>query len=798
MVIEVSLDNGEVLRQEITKTTSGNGELLHEVTIDVPHEHKGASIASVKVSTEGPGNWELRYLETELKDESFDYRVLDSDGNFSEEAQVDIKIADNKPPIAIDDPTSFEVRLGTFNTDNNLRWSDDGVAKISTRYGIDEISDNVNENTLKQGASNDVSGGPAAQIQYNSENGKSEEFVIELNGYVDNFSFSVSNLFLNEGGSNSHEQGRWTTYNGNNVVDTGVFIANDGSNKGIYHIEDLSGSFNKIVFDAVEYTGGVPKGSDSSDYFITGFRVSSTSEYSGFEGQVISISIAELLSNDYDPDGDDIRLTHVSEVSDGAIAWIDGDYVKVQLPEGVDEISFKYQITDDKGLVSSSELIEATVKVAVNAVEIRQQGDTVISYHDSNQVEYKESNSKNWEHIKADDVKFLEGSTGKWGTESNNFEVGDHAVYRAKDPDGDKQKVLELEAHKGDNDLYTEFSAEQGQFLTLSFDVVARRLHDSPMKITLQDTQGNQIGADIYTYQPSKEWKAESISFQIPSDASYDGDYRIVFESSETDSYGALLDNIELKTLNNVGFEAQSFPLADITFSTDLHAGITNDDLEVRVRLNDLPSDSKFILGEQSFTDLDQDGWVELGTLTDLSNLRLEVGEEGSYHFTVEVLHQNDVVAKSDDIEVNVLDASLSPLASGVQIATNGDDLLEATTDSDILVGLDGSDTFSWDFEALSSVNADTIKDFELREDIIDLSELFSSGETMDDILSSVVSDDGDVILTVDASKGASSASQEIRLEGVAEQANYLDANAGEISGDQLSRLLNDITNTTP
>ncbi|HAS64070.1 MAG TPA: RTX toxin, partial [Vibrio sp.] len=399
-VIKVTLDDGTVFEQLVNKEAgnSGNRDLFEEIVINVPQSSAGAQITTVEVSTDGPGNWELRYLETDTPDDSFDYRAVDSDGNYSEESTVTLKEGENRAPIAIDDPVEFEVKLGTFNTDNNQLWSDEG-ATISTKYDGTNIDQTINENSLKQGVAGDQNDGPAAQIQFNPESGHSEEFIIDLDKPTDNFSFSVSNLFEHEGGTNSHEQGKWTALLNGVVVATGVFTANEGDGKGTYHIEttndpsdpnDLGGAlFDQVIFEAVDFTADGDKGNDSSDYFLTGFRASGDGAYAGFQGETLEIDIATLLGNDSDPDGDNIRLTHISEVNHNAEVWIDDGKVYVKLDDSfVGDTTFKYQITDDKGFDGKTHLVEATVNIHVSpkpdigVSSIELMGDAVLEGED--------------------------------------------------------------------------------------------------------------------------------------------------------------------------------------------------------------------------------------------------------------------------------------------------------------------------------------------------------------------------------------------------------------------------------
>ncbi|WP_143695514.1 Calx-beta domain-containing protein [Vibrio coralliilyticus] len=352
-IVQAKLDDGSIIEVPVSKETSGNTDLFHVVTIDAP---EGRQIEELIVTTEGPGNWELRYLETSSND-TFDYRAVDSDGNYSDEHTVTL-VEGNEAPIATDDPVAFEVALGTFNSNS---WTHDGVSISGSYQGQDQ---SITQSGIKRGVAGDENGGPGAQIQYNREDGESEQFRVDLDKPATEFSFEVSNLFKNEGGSGNHEQGKWVAYLGDNPVASGTFVANDGSNHGSYHFDeqDLGGvAFDSVVFEATDFSNIPARGSDSSDYFLTGFKASGDGAYAANQGEVLEIPLTELLGNDFDPNGDNIRITHVSEVNN-ASARIENGIVYIDLDDAfVGSTTFDYVITDDKGGFA-----EATVSIVVN------------------------------------------------------------------------------------------------------------------------------------------------------------------------------------------------------------------------------------------------------------------------------------------------------------------------------------------------------------------------------------------------------------------------------------------------
>ncbi|WP_391089993.1 VCBS domain-containing protein [Vibrio sp. NH-UV-68] len=368
-------DESVLSRAEITVTFDyGNGvtedKTIHyddthnnqTVTIVAPED---AEIVAVEASTKGPGNWELTSLEAKASD-SFDYKAVDSDGNESDVKTVTITEG-NTAPFANDDPDGYSINLGSLNNDD---WSG-YKSVVSAHYAGSQEHVNISmEGDLKMGVDSDANGGPGAQIQYNRDTGISEQLVFNLGKPSTEFSFTVSNLIKGEGGPGNHEQGKWVAYFGDTAVASGMFTANETGNTGSYSF-DTNGefAFDRVVFEAVDFVEVPARGTDSSDYFITGFSASSDGGAHVIEQDrdgttEFRIAISELLSNDGDADGDEIRITYVFGEQNGD-AYIDGDEVVFNLDrDHVGPAEFKYQITDDKGGFA-----EATVKVIVNPVE---------------------------------------------------------------------------------------------------------------------------------------------------------------------------------------------------------------------------------------------------------------------------------------------------------------------------------------------------------------------------------------------------------------------------------------------
>ncbi|AXY01016.1 hypothetical protein D1115_06995 [Vibrio alfacsensis] len=350
---------------EYQKETKGNSDLFHEIVI--PSEQfalpNGAMIESVELSTEGNGNWELRYIDTR-SDDSFDYRAVDSHGNYSDESTVTI----NNAPDAVDDPQGYTVQLGSFA--DNQNWQADGVEIKAFIGNLGDRSEDIERDIEttdghKLGVDGDISTGPGEQLQYDRETGQSEKLEITLPKPATSFSFAVASLYANEGGTGNHEQGMWTAYLDGKPVQSGVFSLESGKD-GQFSV-DLDGvAFDSIVFEATEFTSHPDKfegsDNDSSDYFLTGFEATGTGAYAvnQSEGE-IRIPISEILANDVDIDGDALTITAFNEFGEHNVR-VEGDEVVFDFVDSFHgETSFTYTITDGNGASDT-----ATINVIVN------------------------------------------------------------------------------------------------------------------------------------------------------------------------------------------------------------------------------------------------------------------------------------------------------------------------------------------------------------------------------------------------------------------------------------------------
>ena len=228
-------------------------------------------------------------------------------------------------------------------------------------------------------------------------------------------------------------------------------------------------------------------------------------------------------------------------------------------------------------------------------------------------------------------------AVGKWGTNnsSGNLEVGYASTYGAS---GGTNQVLELEAYGTDNSIYVDITLEAGKLYQLDLDTAARAnggsgssvadSSDFTIKLTNLDT--NEV-----TLLNSVDFTEGGIWQHINNTLSVEqtGNYRISFEALNANSYGALLDNINLSIVDNKGYEDSFIKLS--TINADL---VDEDGSEsLSLKITGIPVDSVIkglVNGVETQITVDSSGEVDISDW-DLGSLSIKIANTGDYDLTV-------------------------------------------------------------------------------------------------------------------------------------------------------------------
>ncbi|CAH6796942.1 hypothetical protein VCHA34P112_110001 [Vibrio chagasii] len=126
------------------------------------------------------------------------------------------------------------------------------------------------------------------------------------------------------------------------------------------------------------------------------------------------------------------------------------------------------------------------------------------------------------------------------------------------------------------------------------------------------------------------------------------------------------------------------------------------------------------------------------------------------------------------------------------------DDILIGGIGDDILTGDGGDDLFLWADQPFQN-DVDTITDFTLDEDHLDISQLLPNENTMSDLLEHIViekASGNDLVITISESAGHTGDTQTIVLDSAANQVTGL--SSGEVTGQQLNDLMNQLFKQLP
>ena len=263
-----------------------------------------------------------------------------------------------------------------------------------------------------------------------------------------------------------------------------------------------------------------------------------------------------------------------------------------------------------------------------------------------------------WSGVKADDIKGL-NTIGTWHTSNRGgkVEIGYESVYVSGG--SNSNKVMEIEFNNGDKTLYTDIQADAGRFYELGFDIAARSGSVSTSGLTIKliplDAQGNPLNAQaitLYDFDPTNANWLRDQKITLPIDQS--GKYRLQFEGDNGDSYGALLDNLAFKVVDNMGYRGEFIKLSNI--SSSLKDTDTSETLNLK--LQGLPEGAVLKDALGNLATVGADGTVDI-TNWDKSSLQIKVANHGNFTITVvatatETSNQ-DTAQSTADFQVTVL-----------------------------------------------------------------------------------------------------------------------------------------------
>ncbi|RYU68289.1 tandem-95 repeat protein [Aliivibrio finisterrensis] len=515
------------------------------------------------------------------------------------------------------------------------------------------------------------------------------------------------------------------------------------------------------------------------------------------EDNIVTITSEDLLGNDTDVDGDELKIVAVSNPTNGTVSINDDGEIEFKPSENFSgEVTFDYTISDGNGGTDT-----ATVTINIDAVA------------DVPELTIKEVN----------DISL--GNNGF----VTDIRLSEYIGGELTDTDGSETLSYELSNLPSDavilvgdelipmNNGIVELTAEQLSTAKIQLPLsYTGKLSVSIVAISTETSNGDQARSEAQII----DWVVTDIPNGDDEDVNSEGDLvdsvqvvhagteheytiwasagsgkpNVIFDKNDTQSglivdAGAAGDDIYLGSGD------------DTIYLGDSHAGgfdVNPDDPKLINAQNVVEN----IFSKGSDLSHLQDG-VESGSFKNISadsNAYLDLGHGGDGNDKIFGQNGVDIMfgGKGDDYLNGGNDNDGLRGGSGNDILDggSGNDILIGGLGDDILTGGTGEDIFKWVDQGVDNSldnGTDTIKDFTVGEDLIDLTEIIGGDDdviNMGDLLSHItVSEDGDdLTLSITDDSGNE---HEIVVEGAVTSFGLGNADFSNQS-EVLTKLLND------
>jgi hypothetical protein len=308
----------------------------------------------------------------------------------------------------------------------------------------------------------------------------------------------------------------------------GISLTADGlivgvtTHNHVYQVNPLDG---KVIFTGVKSDGPTVYGLASAQTELVNPVVPNRAPEAiddviqAKSGEKIEIAFSKLLGNDSDPDGDVLTIVSVQNAKNGTVT-LEGDKVIFTPNTGyTGPAQFDYTISD-RGAKAGGILTPQTQVTELNFENVT--GAT-----------------GKWNYVGLPKGWFTDNPSGK-------IEVGNQEEYGIKGNNGNK--VVEIEAAHGDYNLYTIINSSAGEDVTISFDAAQRVGYWSKVAVLVD-------GVAVGVIQPTTQ-VLEAYTFRV---AGTGEPMRVEFKSTDSNSFGVVMDNISIETKVNPASIHQNF-----------------------------------------------------------------------------------------------------------------------------------------------------------------------------------------------------------------------------------------------
>ncbi|KOF24725.1 RTX toxins-related Ca2+-binding protein [Vibrio alginolyticus] len=562
---------------------------------------------------------------------------------------------------------------------------------------------------------------------------------------IENDTLMVSNVQLVDPSSGTLDfdnvTGTWSFtpapgYNGK--VDLTYDITDNGTTNGVSDPQTVSGT---ATFEVTE-VNDAPVTSEVT--------LSSTEE----DGGSVTITATELLSNASDPESDNLTVDNVVLVdpASGTLTQVSAtEWTFEPAADFFGDVNFTYEITDDGTTNGAPDPITIAGTAVLN-VEATNDAPEITATSVTDTI--NEADGQKVTGISVSDVDFAGAQANESMTVTLTVTEGD---LRVEPPAGSgvtvgagmAGEITLMGTPDNINSVLGATDASEGVFvdagdvnaasITLSVKVEDNGVYFENAGTALEANQDFTINVTPV---------ADAPTLSINPQFNY---IRQIAASQTASSQGLAIVGI-MAALTDID-EVLSLELTGVPASAEVTSGVSPSGISFDGTTWTVPSDE---IDTLEIVATDTNSGIDVGSY-DISLTAISTESNGDEAQSSPVQISLDVSSDSDDIDQStaVDDSYLVGGDTGINLiggdgddvilGGDGDDVLIGGLGSDILTGGDGSDIFKWTVDSVDEGAVDTITDFTVNEDSIDLREVISdlnnSMIDMDDLLGHISAD---------------------------------------------------------
>ncbi len=563
---------------------------------------------------------------------------------------------------------------------------------------------------------------------------------------IENDTLMVSNVQLVDPSSGTLDfdnvTGTWSFtpapgYNGK--VDLTYDITDNGTTNGVSDPQTVSGT---ATFEVTE-VNDAPVTSEVT--------LSSTEE----DGGSVTITATELLSNASDPESDNLTVDNVALVdpTSGTLTQVSAtEWTFEPAADFFGDVNFTYEITDDGTTNGAPDPITIAGTAVLN-VEATNDAPEITATSVTDTI--NEADGQKITGISVSDIDFTGAQANEIMTVTLTVTEGD---LRVEPPAGSgvtvgagmAGEITLMGTPDNINSVLGATDASEGVFVDAG-DVNAASI---TLSVKVEDNGVYFENASGSALEANQDFTinvtpvADAPTLNINPQFNY---IRQITASQTASSQGLAIVGI-MAALTDID-EVLSLELTGVPASAEVTSGVSPSGISFDGTTWTVPSDE---IDTLEIVATDTNSGIDVGSY-DISLTAISTESNGDEAQSSPVQISLDVSSDSDDIDQStaVDDSYLvggdtgTNLIGGdgddVILGGDGDDVLIGGLGSDILTGGDGSDIFKWTVDSVDEGAVDTITDFTVNEDSIDLREVISdlnnSMIDMDDLLGHISAD---------------------------------------------------------